>query len=67
VLDTICKSISDESLRQWRIWAYTHKLELKSKRCSRCGEELPATDEFFGADSRNKDGFQSRCRKCERR
>ncbi|MGJ0845967.1 hypothetical protein ACR77J_04685 [Tissierella praeacuta] len=66
ILNTICKSISDESLRQWRKWAYTHKLELKSKRCSRCGEELPATDEFFRPRNDGRgDGFYNQCKKCE--
>lgn len=65
ILNSICKAISNEEERQWRIWSYTHKLELKSKKCSRCEEELPATDEFFGADDRNKEGFQGICKKCD--
>lgn len=66
ILNSICKSISNEEERQWRIWSYTHKLELKSKKCSRCEEELPATDEFFRARNDGRgDGFYSQCKKCE--
>lgn len=64
-LQTIYKRIAKENQWQWRKSVYLNKLGLKSKRCSKCKEELPATVEFFRDDSRNKDGFQSRCRHCE--
>ena len=65
VLDNVCKKISEEGLRQWRKWTYVHKLGLKTVRCSRCEEDLPGTEEFFGSDDRNKTGFQSICKKCD--
>jgi len=34
------------------------------KKCTKCGRELPATNEFFYRDSRTKDGFVSRCKEC---
>lgn len=34
------------------------------KRCSKCGEEKPATPEFFSRDKRRKDGLQSQCKHC---
>lgn len=35
------------------------------KRCTKCGEEKPATLEHFGAEKRNKSGLQAACRTCE--
>ena len=64
-LNTICKEIVKQNLWQWRITMYQHSLKLKSKECSKCKVKLPAMDEFFGQDTRNKDGCKSHCRKCE--
>ena len=65
-LRTIYKRILKENEWQWRKSVYMSKLELKSKQCSKCKGELPATVEFYRDDNRNKDGFQSRCRDCEK-
>lgn len=35
------------------------------KKCGRCQLEFPATLEYFGKQSRNKDGFKSECKKCK--
>ena len=34
------------------------------KRCRKCGEEKPATAEFFYKDTRRKDGLKSCCKPC---
>ena len=34
------------------------------KKCSRCGQYLPATKEYFYRDRRAKDGLQRWCREC---
>lgn len=65
-LNTICKEIAKQNLWNWRKVAYVEALELKTKCCSKCKEKLPATDEFFRADSRNSTGLQSQCRTCEK-
>lgn len=62
---TIYKRIVTENEWCWRKSVYENRLDLKNKSCSKCKEELPATWEFYRHDSRNRDGFQSRCRKCE--
>lgn len=36
------------------------------KRCSRCKEDLPATNEYFAADRTTGDGFQSSCKPCQK-
>lgn len=64
-LNTICKEIVKQNLWQWRMTIYQHTLNLKSKECSKCKTKIPAIDEFFGQDARNKDGCKSYCRKCE--
>lgn len=38
----------------------------ETKRCSRCGQEYPATKDWFGRDKRARGGLKSRCRGCER-
>lgn len=37
-----------------------------TKVCSRCGEEKPATTEYFGIRKRRPDGLHIWCRKCEK-
>lgn len=34
------------------------------KRCTKCGEEKPATGEYFQARKDSKDGFRGYCRNC---
>lgn len=36
------------------------------KRCSKCGEEKPATPEYFNRCSRVKSGLKAECRECQR-
>lgn len=35
------------------------------KRCTKCGNEYPATLEHFGPDKRGKSGLLARCRACQ--
>lgn len=37
-----------------------------TKICSKCGQSLPATLEYFHANKRKRDGLRSRCKVCER-
>lgn len=36
----------------------------KTKACSKCGEELPLTIEYFSKAKNSKDGFNVECKKC---
>jgi uncharacterized protein YPO0396 len=65
-LNTIYKKIKEENDRDWRKAIYTNKLELKTKKCSKCKIELPATDEFYSINSSSKDGHHSMCKKCKK-
>lgn len=65
-LKVIYKKIAAKNLWDWRKATYTNTLELKTKRCSKCKDDLPATDEFFRGHTITKDGFQSRCLRCEK-
>lgn len=38
-----------------------------NKRCSHCGKEFPATEEFFWKDPRLKSGFRSWCKMCSKK
>lgn len=64
-LKTVYKAIVKENERQWRKVVYTHTLGLQTKQCTKCEENLPATNEFYRDDTRSKEGLQSRCRNCE--
>lgn len=37
---------------------------VRTKKCPKCGRELPTTE--FYTNIRNKDGFQDRCKDCQR-
>lgn len=63
-LDKIVRDIAKMNERNWRKSVYVHKMELKTKQCSKCKENLPATDEFFSPSNQNWDGYFSYCREC---
>ncbi|MGG0667684.1 hypothetical protein ABE073_04060 [Lederbergia citrisecunda] len=65
-LQTIYKRIVKENEWQWRKSVYLNELGLKSKRCSKCEEELPATSEFYSDLPQTVDGFHSQCRRCKK-
>lgn len=60
----ICRDIVKMNNWLWMKCVYIDKLELKSKRCSKCEECLPATDEFFSPYDKNSDGYFTYCKKC---
>ena len=37
---------------------------MKSKTCTKCGKEYPATGEFFSPEKRVKSGLYARCKRC---
>jgi len=39
---------------------------MRTKTCTKCRAEYPATAEFFPPNKRHRDGFTSYCRKCNR-
>lgn len=43
----------------------TQGLEIKTKKCSKCGRELPVTE--FYVKSNAPDGLQSWCKECSKR
>ncbi|MFJ8460909.1 hypothetical protein ACIQ57_17460 [Lysinibacillus xylanilyticus] len=63
-LKTVYKAIVKENERQWRRVVYTSTLGLKTKKCNKCEEHLPATNEFYSDNKSAKDGLHSICKKC---
>lgn len=37
---------------------------METKICSKCKEELPATNQYFSKNKRNKDGYECQCKRC---
>lgn len=64
--DKISRSVVDMNDWLWRKYVYMDKLGLKTKTCSKCKEDLPATDEFFSPDDSINDGFKYICRLCRK-
>jgi len=65
-LNKIIRDITKANERNWRKIIYVNKLDLKTKGCSKCKEMLPATNEFFSDDLRNKEGLHSMCKSCRK-
>ena len=63
-LNKVLRDIAKMNERNWRKTVYVNKLDLKTKQCSKCKEQLPATDEFFSPSNQNSDGYFSYCRNC---
>lgn len=68
VITGICKKIHKANYDKWLnefIYWDKKKVETDYKQCIKCGEWLPKIKENFGKDERNKDNFQSVCKKCD--
>jgi DNA-binding CsgD family transcriptional regulator len=65
-LKVIYKKIINKNLWDWRKVIYTTVLDLKTKQCSKCKENLPATEEFFYVKDDTEDGFHKQCKTCFR-
>lgn len=43
-----------------------HDCTIPLKRCTKCGEEKPATNEYFNRDRQKADGLRPECKQCQR-
>lgn len=59
-----CKKIVAKNQEQWLVWANLNYIRTEWKICSKCGESLPLTDQFFYRNDTTKDGFRTDCKKC---
>lgn len=64
IANDIPKEIARTALKN-RLLCETPKDELKV--CKECGRALPRHPLFYTKNNGRKDGFQSRCRECERK
>lgn len=62
-INTICKEIMKQNLWDWRKHTYSNTFEMKTKKCSKCKDLLPTTDEFYFYDKTNNT-HKSMCKKC---
>ena len=59
----IPKLIAQKAKEEYLIWYYK-KNGLPLKKCSRCGQQKPAHNDFFSKNKTSKDGFYSICKCC---
>ena len=66
-INSICKKMVDVNYENWKsnIYWNTKRVTSDYKKCSKCKEMLPMTEEYFGLDTRISDGFKSYCKKCD--
>lgn len=67
IIDRISLRIKQLNDEQWKDIIYLNhkKVTWNYKKCSQCGEYKPMTEEFYGKDDRNRDGFKSYCKDCD--
>jgi DNA-binding CsgD family transcriptional regulator len=70
VLDTACQKIKEQNDFEWQEWVEISGLvkipdDVNYKRCTKCHKWLRADEENFSPDSRNRDGLQGICKKCD--
>lgn len=67
-INTICKKVVEVNYEQWKSWIYWGVKRATSdyKKCSKCKEMLPATDEYFTPVDQRKDGFHPYCKECNK-
>lgn len=67
ILDTACEKICNEYKKRWKYTMAEQdyiKVEWDYKKCSKCGEMLPATGDFFSPKVDAKDGLHPYCKNC---
>lgn len=60
----ICKEIKYQSDKQWLIWINKSIINLGWKKCTKCGEILPARNFFFTNKKDSLDGKHPYCNRC---
>lgn len=67
VIDKICEVLCELNYQNWKLdYVFWDKVKVNSdyKKCSKCGEFMPATEEYFSPDTSKLDGFKYICKKC---
>lgn len=67
LLDKICRKIVEYNHAAWLKWAYVHYIKCEWKGCIICGEQYPATLQFFYAKNDDSDGLRGACVLCTKR
>jgi len=69
VVDTICNTLCELNYQDWKLnYIFWNKCKVRTnyKRCSKCEEYLPATEEYFYKELMGKDGYKQKCIKCSK-
>lgn len=68
VVDRMCDVLCELNYQKWKLnYVFWNKKRVSSdyKKCSKCGESLPVTEEYFSSKVDGKNGFQAFCKKCD--
>lgn len=69
VLNGMCRRIFNKNYEEWyyKVLTVNHIVApYDYKECSGCHERLPLTQDFFGVDNQNKDGYRHVCKTCRK-
>lgn len=69
LIDNMCNTLCEINHQNWKLnyvfWD-VKRVDTNYKKCSKCQEWLPATEEYFSPRIDRLDGMENRCKKCER-
>lgn len=68
MIDNMCEVLCELNYQDWKLdYVFWNKVKVNSnyKKCSKCKEFLPSTEEYFSPNPLSKDSFYSICRKCK--
>lgn len=69
VIDKMCEVLCELNYQEWKLnYVFWNKVKVRDnfKRCSKCSEFLPTTEEYFTPVEKRKDGFHPYCKKCNK-
>lgn len=66
MINTICEKIVDRNYEEWKSWVHWDKKRVTGdyKKCTKCNEYLPATEEYFSPHEKGQYNLHPYCKKC---
>ena len=67
LIDNMCEVLCELNYQSWKLdYIFWDKVKVYNgyKKCSKCDEFLPMTEEYFSSKADSKDKFHPYCKKC---